>query len=78
VGVECWYTAEIWVFSPCCNSESGEVGKAVLRGLLAESTKEQDSTQRRGKWLLPKGKTVGRRVPVHCHGESGAIAVDHK
>jgi hypothetical protein len=54
------------------------VGKAVLRGLLADSAKEQDSTRRRGKWLLPEGSTVGRRAPVRCRGESGAIALDRK
>jgi hypothetical protein len=78
LGVEHWYGAEIWVFSPCCNSGSGEVGEAVLRGLLAESAKEQDSAQRRGKWLLPEGKTVGRRAPVCCHGGSRAVMLDHK
>jgi hypothetical protein len=54
------------------------VGEAVLRGLLAESAKEQDSARRRGKWLLPEGRTVGRRVPVRCRGESGAVALDRK
>jgi hypothetical protein len=78
VGVEHQYTAEIWVFSPCHNSGSGEVGKVVLRGLLAESAKEQDAARRRGKWLLPEGKTVGRRALVHYHGGSRAIAPDHK
>jgi hypothetical protein len=78
VGVERQYTAEMWVFLPCHNSGSGEVGEPVLRGLLAESAKEQNSTQRRGRWLLPEGRTVGRRVPVHCHGESRAIALHHK
>jgi hypothetical protein len=78
VGVERRCAAEIWVFSPCRNSGSGEVGEAVLRGLLAESAKEQDSARRRGKWLLPEGRTVARRVPVRCRGESGAIASDRK
>jgi hypothetical protein len=78
VGVECQCTAEIWVFLPCRNSGTGEVGKAVLRGLLAESAKEQDSVQRRGKWLLPEGKTIGRRVPVHCCGGSRTVTPDHK
>jgi hypothetical protein len=78
VGIEYWCAAETWVLSLCHNSGSGEVGKAVLRGLPAESAKEQDSVKRRGKWLLPKGKTVGRRVLVHCHGGSGAIVPDHK
>jgi hypothetical protein len=54
------------------------VGEAVLRGLLAESAKEQDSARRQGRWLLPEGRTVGWRAPVHCRGESGAVALDHK
>jgi hypothetical protein len=78
VGVERQCTAEIWVFRPCRNSGSGEVGEAVLRGLLAESAKEQDSARRRGKWLLPEGRTVGRRAPVRCRRESGAVALDRK
>jgi hypothetical protein len=78
VGDERWCAAKTRVLSPCRNSGSGEVGEAVLRGLLAESAKEQDSARRRGKWLLPEGKTVGRRAPVRCHGGSGAVALDRK
>jgi hypothetical protein len=78
VGVERRCAPKIWVFSPCYNSGSSEVYEAVLRGLLAESAKEQDSARRRGKWLLPKGKTVGRRAPVCYYGGSGAIVPDHK
>jgi hypothetical protein len=78
VGVEHRCTAETWVLLLCRNSGSGEVGNAVLRGLLAESAKEQDSARRRGKWLLPEGKTVGRRAPVYCHGGSGAVMLDRK
>jgi hypothetical protein len=78
VGVERRCAAKIWVFSPYRNLGSGEVGEAVLRGLLAESAKEQDSARRRGKWLLPEGKTVGRRAPVCCRGGSGAVAPDRK
>jgi hypothetical protein len=78
VGVERQYAAEIRVFSPCRNSGSGEVCEAVLRGLLAESVKEQDSARRRGKWLLPERRTVRRRAPVRCHGEIGAVASDRQ
>jgi hypothetical protein len=79
--------AEIWVFTPCRNSGSGEVGEAVLRGLLAESAKEQDSARRRGKWLSPEGRTVGgegwcavvgraglsRRIVSEDEGANGAV-----
>jgi hypothetical protein len=78
VVVERRCAAKIWVFTPCRNSGSGEVGEVVLRGLLAESAKEQDSVGRRGKWLLPEGQTVGRRAPVRCRGGSGAITPDYK
>jgi hypothetical protein len=71
VVVECWCTAEIWVFTPCRNLGSGEVGEAVLRGLLAESAKEQDSARRRGKWLLPEGRTVGGECRCTVVGRAG-------
>jgi hypothetical protein len=87
VVVERWCAAEIWVFMPCHNSGSSEVGEAVLRGLLAESAKEQDSTRRRGKCLLPEGRTVGwerrcavvgragpsRRIVSEDKGVNGAV-----
>jgi hypothetical protein len=63
--------AEIWVFTPCHNLGSGKVGKAVLRGLLAESAKEQDSAQRRGKWLLREGRTVGGECRCADMGRAG-------
>jgi hypothetical protein len=34
--------------------------------------------RRQGRWLLPEGRTVGRRVLVHCYGESRAITLDYK
>jgi hypothetical protein len=50
------------------------VGEAVLRGLLAESAKEQDSASRRGRWCVPGGRTVVSRALVCCCWESEAIA----
>jgi hypothetical protein len=70
--------AEIWVFSLCRNMESSKVCQVVLRGLLVESMEEQNSAQRRGKWLLPGGRTVRKRAPVHYDGESGAITFNCK
>jgi hypothetical protein len=71
VVVECWCAAKIWVFMPCHNSGSSKVGEAVLSGLLAESAKEQDSVQRRGKWLLPEGRTVGGEHQYAVMGRAG-------
>jgi hypothetical protein len=54
------------------------VVEAVLRGLLAESAKEQESTQRRDKWCIPTGRTVVSRAPVCCCWESEAIMSDRE
>jgi hypothetical protein len=45
---------------------------------LTEPVKEQSTMRRQGGWLLPEGRTVGRRVLVHCCGESRAVVLDCK